>query len=189
MDIPSREFWRKLVHLAGVFFIPVLLWNRNVFAALLATFLAFYLLVEFLAKRGRRFPLLSTLTENSKREGERGRLSKGALFLVASSLALPYLLGPRAAAVGLAQIFTADVTSTFAGMKWGDKKLPWCPGKSWVGSLTFFATAFFAALPFVSIPYALLLAALGTAVESLPISEADNLTVPLAVGLVARFLG
>jgi dolichol kinase len=188
VDLPKTEYWRKAIHLSGLFFIPILLWNRSVFAALLATFLIVYLLVEFLAKRGKWIPLLSALTENSKREKERGRLSRGALFLVASGIALPYLLGSRAAAVGLTQIFTADVSSTLVGMKWGRKRLPWCPSKSWVGSLTYFATAFVAACPFVPPLQALMLAGIGSAVESLPIPEADNLTVPLAVGWAARLL-
>lgn len=182
-DIPKREFWRKAVHGSGLFFLPILLWNREIFVGLLVVFLAFYLAVEFLARRGRRIPLLSTLTENSKRDAEKGRLSKGALYLVTSGIVLPYLFGPQAAAVGLAQIFTADVTSTWAGMKWGKKKLPYAPGKSWVGSLTYWCTGFLAALPFTSPIHAALLASLGTIVESLPIPEVDNLTVPFTVSL------
>ncbi|HSA58410.1 MAG TPA: hypothetical protein VLJ37_01835 [bacterium] len=185
MKIPAREYWRKAVHVSGLFFIPVLLWDREVFAALLAAFLACYLLVEFLAKRGIALPLLSALTANSKRDTERGRFSRGALFLVASGLVTPYLFGPSAAAVGLTQIFAADVPSTLAGMKWGTKKLPYSPRKSWIGSFTYFVTAFAVALPFVPPPQAAVLALLGAIVESLPLPEADNLTVPLVVGLAA----
>lgn len=144
--------------------------------------------MEFLGQRGRRIPLLTTLTENSKRDNEQGGLSKGALFLVTSSMVLPYLLGPHAAAVGLAQIYTADVTSTWAGIAWGKRKLPYAPNKSWIGSLAYLVTAFAAALPFASPPYALLLAFAGTLIESLPIKEMDNLTVPFSVGLMAKFL-
>ncbi len=188
MEIPRSEYWRKAVHVSGLFFIPVLLWNREVFVGLLTTFLAFYLLVEFLAKRGKTVPFLSALTDNSKRDSERGRLSRGALFLVASGILTPYLFGPWAAAVGLSQIFAADVPSTLVGMKWGRRKLPHSPKKTWLGSSAYFATAFIVALFFVPPPQAAILAALGTVVESLPIPEADNLTVPFAVGLAAKFL-
>jgi len=185
----SREYWRKSVHFSGLFFVPVLLWNRHVFAALLAAFLVVYLIVEFRLKRGKRVPFLTALTERCKRDPERGRLSRGALFLVAAGIATPYLFGAQAAAVGLSQAFAADVTSTLAGMRWGRKDLPWNRKKSRLGSLTFLATAFLASLPFVSPLQAAFLAAIGTIVESLPIPEADNLTVPLCVGLAARLFG
>lgn len=185
MEIPRGEYWRKAVHLSGLFFIPVLLWNREVFAGLLAVFLACYLFVEFLADRGTTIPLLSALAANSKRDSERGRLSKGALFLVLCGIVTPYLFGARPAAVGLAQAFAGDVTSSLAGMKWGVKTLPWSPGKSWVGTLAFFVTALVVSLFFVPFPKAAILASVGALAESIPLKEADNLTVPLAVGLAA----
>lgn len=188
MNIPAREYWRKSVHVSGLFFIPVLLWNREVFVGLLAAFLAFYLSVELLERRGIRVPLLWGLTEKSKRPSEHGRLSKGALLLVLCSIAAPYLFGAEAAAIGLAQAFAGDVTSSLAGMKWGTKKLPWSPGKSWVGTSVFFVTAFAVSLFFVPFPKAALLAAIGALAESVPWKEADNLTVPLAVGLAAKLL-
>jgi dolichol kinase len=169
-------------------FIPVLLWNRHVFAGLLVAFLAFYLSVELLERRGMRVPFLWRLTEQSKRPFEHGRLSKGALFLVLCGLVTPYLFGAQAAAVGLAQAFAGDVTSSLAGMKWGVRKLPWSPGKSWVGTSAFFFTALAVSLFFFPFPQAAALAAVGALAESIPWKEADNLTVPLAVGLAARLM-
>lgn len=188
MKIATREYYRKTVHFSGVFFIPLLLWNRHLFAALLACFLAIYLAVEFLDRTGRRIPLLTTFTEMCKRVFEEGRLSRGAILLVVAGITTPYLFGTQAAAIGLSQTFVADVTSTLAGIRWGRRKLPYSKTKSWVGSIVFLVTAFFVSLYFVPWRQALPLALLGAVVESLPIPEADNLTIPLAVGLAAKFL-
>lgn len=187
-DFLSREIWRKSVHFSGIFFLPVLLWRREAFVGLLASFLVIYLIVELVGRYGLRIPLLSMLTEKCKRPGEKGRLSRGALFLVLAGILTPFLFGPTAAAVGLAQTFVADTTSTLTGIAWGTKKLPWAKKKSWVGSITFLITAFFVSLSFVPWPQALLLGLVGTAVESLPISEMDNLTVPFAVSAAAVVL-
>lgn len=189
MKIQTRESWRKSVHLSGVFLIPLILWNRNLSAAVLSLCLFVYLAVEILDRRGSRLPFLTALTERCKRTFESGRLSRGALFLVLSGVTTPYLFGSHAAAIGLGQAFVADVTSTLAGIRWGRLRLPYSKTKSWVGSAVFFATAFAVSLVFVSWPQALALAAIGAVVESLPIPEADNLTVPLVVGLAARLLG
>jgi len=188
MTLPSREIWRKSVHFSGVFFVPALLWNRLVFSVLLLAFLAVYLAIEFSARRGIRIPLLSTLTDRCKRPRESGRLSRGALFLVFSGIVTPYLFGTAAAALGLAQTFVADTASAFTGMTWGSVKLPYNASKSWVGSLAFFVAAFLISLSVLSWPRALILAAVGAIVESLPIPDADNLLIPFAVGAAAMVL-
>lgn len=169
--------------------IPLILWDRNFSAALLIFCLSIYLAVEIMDRLGRRFPLLTALTERCKRSFESGRLSRGAILLVTAGIATPYLFGTQAAAIGLSQVFVADVTSTLAGIRWGQRKLPYSAKKSWVGSTVFFATAFVMSLFFVPWPQALALALIGAIVESLPIPEGDNLAVPLAVGLAARILG
>lgn len=188
MPIPTRELWRKSIHFSGVFFLPILLWRREIFTALLLVFLAVYLFEEFLNRRGVRIPLITMITERSKRPSEQGRLSRGALCLVSSAIIAPYLFGPGAAALALAQTFVADTISAFVGMQWGTRKLPYSRSKSWVGSITFLATAFLLGLYFVPWPKALLLAAVGAFVESLPIPEMDNLSVPLTTGFIATIM-
>lgn len=189
MEIPQREYWRKGVHFAGIFFIPVLFWHRWIFAVLVAVFLVAYLIVETQLKKERRIPLLTRLATQSKRESEEGKISQGAILLCLSSLLLPYLLGVWPAAVGLSQVFAADATATWAGIKWGEKKLPFSPKKTWVGSGVYFATAFLVALPFAPVWQAAVLALAGTLVEALPFRDIDNATIPLAVGLLTLALG
>ncbi len=184
----QTEIWRKSIHLSGIFFLPILFWNREFFVFLLLIFLTSYLLVEWAHRKGIRVPLLSALTEKSKRVGEEGKLVKGPIFLVLAGMVAPYLFGIIPAAIGLAQLFVADVASTLVGMKWGKKKIPYSKGKSWIGSLAFFISATFVSSFFVPLPQAIFLGFVGAVVESLPFPEADNLTVPFIVGLSASLL-
>lgn len=181
----KNEIWRKSVHISGIFFLPILFWNREFFVTLLILFLIGYLIVEWQWKKGKKIPFLTTLTHKSKRDHESGRLAKGPILLVIAGIATPYLFGVEPAAIGLAQAFVADTASSLVGVKFGTKKLPYSKRKSWAGSLAFFLTAFLVSLLFVSPAQALLLALVGTFVESLPIPDADNLAVPVVVSLLA----
>lgn len=182
------EFLRKTVHLSGVFLLPVLLWNRHLFAGTIAAALLIYLFVEWSARMGKRIPLLTRLTEACKRSDEKGRPSLGPILLAAACIVTPCLFGAKAAAAGLAQAFVADTAATLVGMQWGRVKLPWSSKKSRIGSLAYFLTAVLTDLCFVPFPKAFLLALAGTAIESLPIREGDNLTVPMGVGWIATVI-
>ena len=184
----KNEIWRKSVHISGIFFLPILFWNREFFVTLLILFLVGYLIVEWQWKKGKKIPLLTALTHKSKRDHESGRLAKGPILLVIAGVTTPYLFGVEPAAIGLAQIFVGDVASTLVGMKLGTRKLPYSKRKSWAGSLAFFLTATLVDLFLVPLPQAILLAAVGTLIESFPFSEIDNLTVPVGVGLAAKSL-
>ncbi len=188
MFIRFDEVLRKAVHLAGIFFLPILFWNRTLFSLLLLLFLLIYLIIERAEKKGKRIPFLSTLTRRCKRPEESGRLARGPIFLVLAGFITPYLFGVQAAGVGLAQALVADVASSLVGLKFGRKKIPWSPKKSWAGFLAFFLTAFLIDLVFVPLRPAIILALVGASIESLPIPEGDNLTVPVGVGLVATMI-
>jgi dolichol kinase len=177
----KREIFRKSVHSAGLFLIPILLWNHHVSAALLILFLAGYFLEEYQSRRGKNIPLLTALTERSKRDSEKNHFSLGAILLCLTAIFLPYIFGARIAAIGLTQVFSADAVSTVCGIFWGKKKLPHATDKTWIGSFAYCLTAFIAGLVFVSWPHALVLACVGTVIESFPLSAWDNLLIPLGV--------
>lgn len=181
----KNEIWRKSVHISGIFFLPILFWNREFFVTLLILFLIGYLIVEWQWKKGKKIPFLTALTHKSKRDHESGRLAKGPILLVIAGVTTPYLFGIEPAAIGLAQAFVADTASTLAGVRWGKRRLPYHKGKSWAGSLAFFSTAFLVSILFVPPREAFLLALVGAFVESLPIPDADNLVVPMVVSFLA----
>ncbi len=184
----NKELLRKAVHFSGILFLPILFWKRDLFTGLFVFSLIVYLLTEWLDRKGKIIPFLTMFTRRCKRDIEIGRLSKGAIFLATAGILIPYLFGVQAAAIGLSQAFVSDPIATIVGMKFGQKKIPYSRSKSWIGSLSFFLTAALLSSLFLPIPQAILLALIGTIVESLPIPEWDNLTVPMTVGFVAKFL-
>lgn len=183
----KTEILRKLTHVSGLLFLPLLYWNPFAFASVMAAALSAYLLTEWSAAKGIRIPFLSSFVADCKRPSE-GRISRGAVLLAVSGIILPFLISAPAAILGLGQAYLADTLATLAGKRWGHRRLPWSPEKSWMGSAVFVVAATILGLFFLSAPAALLIALVGAGVESLPLREMDNVTVPLATGLAFQVL-
>ncbi len=181
----KRELLRKAIHISGILLIPLLLWKREVFSLVCLALLAIYLFSEWCLKKGFSLPLLTTLNLHSKRDHERDHLSKGAVFLLLSAAILPFLFGIQASAIGLSQTFIGDAFAGVLGKKFGHKKIPFSPEKSWAGSLAFFVSAFLITLYFVPIRPAFFFALAGTLLEALPLPDYDNVIIPVGVSLLA----
>ncbi|MFP3853422.1 MAG: hypothetical protein ACLFWD_03905, partial [Anaerolineales bacterium] len=97
-----------------------------------------------------------------------------------------------------------DGFADIIGRRWGKRKLPWAPGKSWIGSLAMFLASLtfglimvfaFDAWGYFHLPLGsgstviaiIAIALVATAVESLPLDHVDNITVFLA-GLLTAWL-
>lgn len=120
----------------------------------------------------------------------RGPLMYGIIFVAATVLAFRELV----AAVSLASLCFGDAAAEIFGRRYGSKaKLPWSPRKSYAGSAGFFVVSSVAMVAFailfgrwgfatgVPLQSILLASAVGTFVESLPMDEVDNISVPAAV--------
>ncbi|NOZ20436.1 MAG: hypothetical protein GXP25_05035 [Planctomycetes bacterium] len=110
------------------------------------------------------------------------------------------------AAGAWAMLSVGDGCASLAGVRWGGKRLPWNRRKTWIGLATFLLTGWVSSavlLAWVSGRYtdqalsirhallpALIAAFFAAVIESLPISRwiDDNLSVPLAGGLILAFL-
>lgn len=95
---------------------------------------------------------------------------------------------PAAAAVLLVTVF-ADAASALIGIRFGERKFPHNPRKSWAGALGGTAVAFVVTLPLLGGPVAALSAAVFLAIDLLvpvPASVSDNLLYP--VGLAVTYL-
>ncbi len=135
------------------------------------------------------------------RELLRGPLFYGLVFVI---LTVAYGRTSPAAVAALMMLCGGDGLADIVGRRWGRVKLPWNPHKSWAGSAAFalggglltwlVAAAYVAAGvwpgPWAGYSALAITVALTTAlVESLPWRDMDNLVVPLAAWLVARWLG
>lgn len=186
----KKELARKSLHLPGLFFLYLGKDHRTVSISLLGILIVLYLLSFLIEKqKGQGLPFIATLTHLLKRNGGKARsldlglknLDLGppclALGILISLLFLPFY----SAACVVWQICLADAVASLAGKGWGKTKIFYSPKKTYLGSLCFFLTAFLIQLPYVPPQTSLLLSLLGTALESLPFGDFDNLLIPFSL--------
>jgi len=106
---------------------------------------------------------------------------------LAVGVGLPYIFFSLATAqVALLHICVADAAASmvtyFVPKQWL-QTLPHSKLKTWIGSAAFFVTAFLCTWIFFNWWQALIIAAVGMALESLPARDLDNITVPLGVAI------
>jgi phytol kinase len=135
-----------------------------------------------------------------RREILRGPLYYGIVFVV---LTILFWLRTPVGILALMLLCGGDGLAEIVGRRFGARKLPWNAGKSWTGSLGMFLGGWIFAILVMAVylaagifpgtlaaylPAITLIALVGTAVESLPVHDLDNITVTLAAVLVGLFL-
>ena len=135
-----------------------------------------------------------------RREILRGPLFYGVIFVV---LTIIYWKDSPIGMVALMLMCGGDGMADIIGRKYGNIKLPWAPGKSWVGSLAMFiggltlsiavlgvyiiADVFPDTLTSYILPL-IIIAMVGTLVESLPLKDMDNITVTVSAVILGHWL-
>jgi phytol kinase len=136
----------------------------------------------------------------NRREILRGPLFYGIIFVV---LTIAYWKDSPIGMIALMLMCGGDGLADIIGRRFGRRRLPWSPGKTWLGSLAMFLGGwslaiailwvylFFGVFPghmrvyFAGIT---LIAFIGTMVESLPIKDVDNITVTLSAMVLGHFI-
>ncbi|MFO0837241.1 MAG: SEC59/DGK1/VTE5 family protein [Phycisphaerae bacterium] len=184
-----REFSRKALHLTSSL-IPLLYWlvfSRRVVLIVVCALLGVSLLIEI--SRGV-IPVFRRAVESwlghMLRSAERRQLSGATWVLAAAALSVALFDKPVAVTV-LLFLSVSDSLAALIGARFGRATL-W--GKSLAGSSAFLVSAFLIArlTTQLSVPATLLVAAIATAAEAVPIQLGplrvnDNLAIPLVSGL------
>ena len=176
--------WRRLWHLGGGSFFPVLALfvPKGILLVTLGVMTAVFAaweIVRFSVPRVNRWTL-SHLGVILKEE-ERFRLT-GAVYLLLSSLAVFLLFDKYVAIASLLFLSIGDLMATVVGGKFGKRIVL---KKSLEGSLACLASCLLIGMamtrvsPVMVLPVAVVGAASATIVELLPIPIDDNLTIPL----------
>ena len=188
----QQEVTRKAFHVAGIILIPIGRLDPLLVPGLLILLVICYYAEEILAQQDRPVPGLSSLIRQAKRSDRKTRIDTGAFWL-AAGVGLPYLFFPRPVAeIALLLVCVADAAASLGPLYSPElilKRLPHSQQKSWIGSAYFFVTAFACSVFYVSVGRALIIAAVGTVLESLPPRDIDNLTVPLGVAIFIGLMG
>jgi dolichol kinase/phosphoserine phosphatase len=184
-----HEVFRKAIHSCSIV-IPVLAasWKTPTLW-LIGSVTVTYLLSEVMRLLGVAMPIFSSVTWRAMRPSEPRMIVMGPfLFGVGIFIAIA-CFEPAAATVGVLVLAIGDSAASLVGKTFGRTTLPYNPGKTVLGSLSLFAVGVLVAIFFVSVPWALLVGAVASLVESLPLGPSDNFLLPLATaGVVALAL-
>lgn len=177
----QREIVRQLIHASGILFI--LLESFLTLPYLIIVALSAAIIGETIYQIDKRkyIPFFSRILRGCRRDNmERGFIH----FFLALTLTFS-IFGTNLAVVNAAIIVLVlgDSISTVIGTRYGRKLLPFSNRKTWAGSSAFFILGFLGALTQIPIFAAFLGALAGTITEAYSPVD-DNLTIPLAVGMV-----
>jgi len=195
MKVPHATFSkseavRESIHVSGflVPFVCIYLLDKYFVALLIFLFTILFIASEFARMEGTEFPILSTITKRAATQSELYEFATNPIFF-ALGITFSLILFPKP--VNYASILIlvlGDCSAVIFGKKLGRTVFPLNKGKMVEGSVFGFLFAFIGALIFVNPVKALIGAAVGMLVECLPLPISDNLTVPLASGLVMTII-
>jgi len=186
-SVSKRDIIRETIHIAG-FFVPVvavyLALSHFLVIFLIFTVMLFYIMSELARMQGFNIPVTSTLTWNAAITPEIYEFVTSPIFF-AVGIMLALIIFPVSVGYASIAIFTlGDSIATLFGKKLGRHAFPYNKGKNIEGTLFGFLFAWLGASLFIVNPLkALVGAAVGMLVETLPTPVSDNLTIPLMSGL------
>lgn len=204
-ELISSTLSRKIIHIGTgpLFVLTWLLFQDVPSARFLAALVPLAITIQFiLVGLGLwRDPAAVTAMSRTgdRREILRGPLYYGIAFVV---LTVAFWKDSPIGVIALMLLCGGDGLADIIGTRFGTVRLPWAKAKSWAGTLAMFLGGWSLSLlmlaiyrwagvfqsPFLTyIPAVTLIALVATLIESLPLSDLDNLTVPLvsvALGLL-----
>jgi dolichol kinase len=189
-----KELFRKAIHIFG-FSIPFISIIAGIpfAAALIIALAAAYTASEYFRLKGRNFPVLITITRMAMRdsagEEKQNTFVTAPLYFAAGILASLLIFPAPFNYAAIAVVTLGDGFASIAGRLYGRHNVPHAGGKTVEGSLAGLACAFAGAAIFVSPTTALIAAAIGMAIELVPLRVTDNLAVPLISGLSISLIG
>ena len=181
---------REAIHMSSFLSTFVCIYiTGNTLAASLILFVALlYCISEVARVRGINIPVLSAITWNAANKTELYEFATAPIHF-AVGIAVSLLVFPSPICyVAIAVLTLGDGGAHIFGMKFGRTRIPYNKGKHLEGTLFGLVLAFFGALIFVDPTRALIAAACGMSIESLPLPLRDNLTMPLVSGLLLTLI-
>ncbi len=148
-----------------------------------------YSTAEYLRTNGKNVFIISKITVLASRDRDIGRFVLGPITLAVGAMLALMLYPAPAAAIAVYALAFGDGLSSLFGKLFGETVLPYTGGKTFEGSLICFLAVFLISYHLLgSLQGAVLLAATATLLEALPVSDLDNIFIPMGVGLTASAL-
>lgn len=184
--ISKNERIRETIHI-GSFLVPfvcIYLLGNYLVSSLILLLTLLYTASEVARLRGINFPVFSTITWRAANKPELYEFATAPIFF-ALGIVSPLIIFPAPLSYASIAILTlGDGFANIFGRKFGSVTFLFNKGKNLEGSVFGFLFASVGAMFFVDPVKAFIGAAVGMLVECLPLPVSDNLTIPLASGLV-----
>lgn len=202
----SGPLSRKIIHIGTgpLFVLTWLLFTNSPYVRFLAALVPLAITFQF-ALVGLGIWSDPAAVEAMSRTGDRREILRGPLFygIVFVVLTVVFWKDSPTGIIALMLLCGGDGMADVIGQRFGKRHLPWSPQKSWAGSLAmllggwilsvvimgiFIAAGVFQQSLASYLPGITIIALAGTLVESLPVTDLDNLTVPLVAVVLGYFL-
>ncbi len=181
-----KELFRKSIHICSSFvplFLGLAYWPVM---ALLVLAVIVYSISEVLRAHNIELPVISKVTEIAARKRDENRFVLGPVTLVCGILLAAFFLPLEYARIGIFALSFGDGLASLSGKLIGKITIPGAHGKTVAGSLTCFLAVFISTFcctgdTFIS----LVIASCAMFIEVLPLSDFDNLIIPISIGFIA----
>jgi len=191
-SVTRRDLIRESIHFSGLLVPVVALYlslNHYFIAFIILLVTLTYIASEHSRIYGVNIPMISTITWKAAIQPEIYEFVTAPIFF-AAGIALTLLIFPPPVSYAAIAVFTVgDVSATLFGKGLGRHTIPYNKGKKIEGTLFGILFASLGAYLFTLNPLkAVIAAAVGMTVESLPSPINDNLTIPIAAGITLLLL-
>jgi len=194
----SSALSRKIIHMGTgpLFVLCWLLFNHETPARFLAALVPLAITIQF-GLVGAGILKDPAAVEAMSRSGNRNEILRGPLYygIVFVLLTVLFWKDSPVGIIALMLLCGGDGLADVVGNRFGKHRLPWSAKKTWAGSAAMFfggllfsgallavylAAGVFRGDPASYIIPSLVIVAVGTVIESIPLDDFDNITVPLA---------
>jgi phytol kinase len=211
-DFAAQQGWvsghlsRKIIHMGTgpLFVVCWLLFNQAILARYLASLVPFAITAQF-ALVGLGIIKDEAAVQAMSRSGDRREILKGPLFygIVFVIITILYWKDNPIGIVALMLLCGGDGLAEIIGRRYGKVRLPWNKNKSWVGSFGMFLGGWLFAIGILEIyilagifspsigsylPAVTWIVLGATLVETLPLSDIDNITITISALALGHFL-
>lgn len=184
-----KELFRKLIHLCSAFVPLFASFSKTLTLSFLGLSLVLYTASEFFRLNGIRIPLVSKVTEAAARKRDENRFVLGPVTLVVGIMISLAIWKIEYATLGIFALAFGDGLASLFGKLFGRIHIPFTNGKTAAGSLTCFAAVLVSSFLLVGNSLeSLVLAFIAMILEMLPMTDFDNIILPVMIGGIAQFL-
>lgn len=184
-----KEVFRKSIHLCSAFVPALLALAYKPVIALLFAALIFYSFTEFVRLKGINVPVVSRITSIAARKRDENKFVLGPVTLVAGIISAALLWNPDSARIGIYALAFGDGLASLVGKLFGRIYIPFTKGKTAAGSLACFFAVFISSFCVGgNAVVSFILAFVAMIVEVIPMTDFDNIVIPVVIGGLAQYL-